>query len=66
MKRRVLIRHLRAHDCELLREGSKHSVYFNPARLKTSAVPRPREINDHLAMKICRVLEVPSPGIDQP
>ena len=36
MKRRVLIRHLRAHDCELLREGSKHSVYFNPTRLKTS------------------------------
>ena len=65
MKRRVLIRHLRAHHCELLREGSKHSVYFNPARLKTSAVPRHREINDYLAMKICRDLEVPSPGMDQ-
>ena len=56
MKRRVLIRHLRAHHCELLREGSKHSVYFDPARLKTSAVPRHREINDYLAMKICRDL----------
>ena len=66
MKRRVLIRHLRAHHCELLREGSKHSVYFNPARLKTSAVPRHREINDYLALKVCRDLEVPSPGIDQP
>jgi len=33
VKRRVLIRHLRAHHRELLREGSKHSVYFNPTRL---------------------------------
>jgi mRNA interferase HicA len=65
VKRRVLIRHLRAHDCELLREGSKHSVYFNPTRLKTSAVPRHREINDYLASKICRDLEVPSPGTDR-
>lgn len=62
MKRRVLIRHLCAHHCELLREGSKHSVYFNPARLKTSAVPRHREINDYLASKICRDLEVPTPS----
>jgi len=59
VKRRVLIRHLRAHDCQLLREGSKHSVYINPDRLKTSAVPRHRHINDYLAEKICRDLEIP-------
>jgi len=63
VKRRVLIRHLRAHHCELLREGSKH---FNPARNKTSAVPSHRDINDYLASKICRDLGVPAPGIDQP
>jgi len=61
VKRRALIRHLRAHDCELLREGSKHSVYFNAARLKTSTIPRHREINDYLIRKICRDLEIPNP-----
>ena len=64
MKRRVLIRHLRLHDCQLLREGSRHSIYFNPARLKTSTVPRHREIDDYLVRKICRDLEIPSLGAE--
>ena len=61
MKRRDLIRHLSAHNCKLLREGGKHSVYCNPARLKVSSVPRHRDIDDYLARKICRDLEIPSP-----
>ena len=28
MKRRQLLRHLRGHGCELLREGGNHSVTF--------------------------------------
>ncbi|HKZ52589.1 MAG TPA: type II toxin-antitoxin system HicA family toxin [Candidatus Acidoferrales bacterium] len=53
--------HLLRHGCELLREGSRHSVYYNPALNKTSTVPRHREINDFLARKICRDLGVPEP-----
>lgn len=61
MKRRDLIRHLEAHGCELLREGGNHSMYINRAAQTTSAVPRHREINDFLARKICRDLQIPEP-----
>ena len=61
MKRRDLIRHLEAHGCELLREGAKHSVYVNRRTRKASTVPRHRELDEFLARKICRDLEVPGP-----
>jgi mRNA interferase HicA len=59
MKRRDLIQHLEKHGCEFLREGSKHSVYVNRAAQKTSTVPRHREIEEFLARKICKDLQVP-------
>ncbi|HEV3002935.1 MAG TPA: type II toxin-antitoxin system HicA family toxin [Pirellulales bacterium] len=61
MKRRELIRHLETHGCRLLRDRGKHSIYVNSANSRTSAVPRHREINEHLAGKICRDLEIPEP-----
>lgn len=61
MKRRALIRHLRAHGCYLLREGGNHSVFVNPDNNRISAVPRHREINDFIARKICRDLGIPEP-----
>ena len=61
MKRRELIRHLEENGCLELREGGKHSVYVNPHRKKVSAVPRHNEINEILARKICRDLEMPKP-----
>ncbi|WP_337176435.1 type II toxin-antitoxin system HicA family toxin [Paludisphaera sp.] len=61
MKRRDLVRHLERHGCRLLREGGRHSIFFNPANGTTSAVPRHAEIYDFLALKICRDLQVPSP-----
>ena len=36
MKRRDLVRHLEAHRCQLLREGSRHSVFVNRAKGKSS------------------------------
>jgi mRNA interferase HicA len=60
MKRRDLLRHLERHGCALLREGASHSVYVNRSTAKASTVPRHREINDFLARKICRDLEVPN------
>jgi len=61
MKRLDLVRHLEAHGCQLLREGANHSVYVNRAAHKTSTVPRHREINDYLADKICKDLEIAPP-----
>ena len=61
MKRADLVRHLERNGCVLLREGAKHSVFVNRARNKSSTVPRHREINDFLAKKICRDLEVVEP-----
>ncbi len=62
MRRRALLAHLRTHGCRLLREGKGHSVYLNPASLRTSTVPRHREISPWLARKICRDLGVPAPA----
>lgn len=63
MKRRDLTRHLEANGCELLREGGRHTVYVNRRTRKVSTLPRHREINEHLARKICRDLEVPLPAV---
>lgn len=61
MKRADLIRHLRAQDREPLREGSRHSVWVNRDAGKATLLPRHREINEFLARKICRDLEVDEP-----
>jgi predicted RNA binding protein YcfA (HicA-like mRNA interferase family) len=61
VKRADLVRHLQKHGCALLREGAKHSVFLNPRSGRVSTVPRHREINDYLAIKICRDLDVPDP-----
>ncbi|MDA0747148.1 MAG: type II toxin-antitoxin system HicA family toxin [bacterium] len=61
MKRRDLLRHLERHGCQFLREGGNHTVYVNRAVRSASSIPRHREINDFLAKKICRDLQVPEP-----
>ena len=61
MKRTDLIRYLLEHGCEFLREGGRHSVYVNRMAGKSSTVPRHREINEILAKKICKDLEIDPP-----
>jgi predicted RNA binding protein YcfA (HicA-like mRNA interferase family) len=61
MKRKDLIRHLEVHGCELLREGGSHTIYINRSNRSSAAVPRHRDVNDFLARKICRDLQVPEP-----
>jgi len=61
MKRLDLEKNLRQHGCQSLREGGRHSIWWNPANRKVSSIPRHREINDFTARKICRDLEVPEP-----
>lgn len=59
MKRKDLIRYLHSQDCELLREGARHSWWHNPKQNKRSAVPRHTEVNDNLIKKICKDLGIP-------
>ncbi|WP_373530373.1 type II toxin-antitoxin system HicA family toxin [Nostoc sp.] len=59
MKRRELIRHLEKNGCLFLREGGRHTIYYNLSNNRTSAVPRHTEIVDILAVKICKDLEIP-------
>ncbi|MGH9780369.1 MAG: type II toxin-antitoxin system HicA family toxin [Candidatus Acidiferrales bacterium] len=62
MKRRDLLSHLVEHGCQLVREGARHSVFYNPQKNATSTIPRHREINEFLARKICRDPGVPRPS----
>jgi len=48
VKRRDLERHLRAHGCQLVDEGARHTKWAGPAGQR-SAVPRHREIAPGLA-----------------
>jgi len=61
MKRKDLIKHLLKKGCVFIREGAKHSVFFNPLLRKTSTIPRHNEIDNFLAKKICRDLGVEPP-----
>lgn len=61
MKRRDLICHVEWYGCELLREGGSHSIYVNRAAQKSTAIPRHREINEFLVLKICKDLKIPKP-----
>ena len=56
MKRLDLIRHRERHGCEFLGEGGNHTIYVNRAAKKVSAVPRHREIKEHLARHILKML----------
>lgn len=61
MKRRALVRHLTKNGCDELREGRKHTVWWNPANRQTSTVPRHTEVIDQLVVKICKDLGIPKP-----
>jgi len=60
VKRHELLDHLGRNGCRLEREGSRHSIYHNPRTGAIAPVPRHSEIDNRLAVRICRQLEVPS------
>jgi len=60
MKRKELLDHLHLHGCMFMREGGNHTWYLNPAQNRRSSIPRHSEINDILAVKICKDLGVVS------
>ncbi len=61
MKRRDLLRHLERCGCEFLREGGNHTIYANRKARKVSSIPRHKEIDEGLARKICKDLDVTKP-----
>ena len=61
MRRHDLLRHLARHGCEMLREGSKHTVDLNRQARTVSTIPRHREIKAVLVKKICQDREIPEP-----
>jgi len=58
LKRHELIGHLKNHGCLLDREGSRHTIYTNPANGAKAPVPRHAEIDNRLARKICQQLAI--------
>ena len=58
MKRKDFIKYLISEGCIFIREGAKHSVFFNSLTKRTSTVPRHNEVDNFLAIKICRDLGV--------
>jgi mRNA interferase HicA len=58
MKRRLLVQHLEANGCRLVREGGRHSWWENPLLHRRTAIPRHNEISDILARKIFKDLGI--------
>jgi mRNA interferase HicA len=63
MKRVDRIRTIEQMGCQLVGHGAKHDWYINPGTGVLQAVPRHREINEHLARRIIRSLATP---VDEP
>ena len=64
MKRQLLIKHLIANNCVLLREGAKHSMYKNLSNGKFTAVPRHPDIQEITVKEICKQLDIPTSKIN--
>jgi predicted RNA binding protein YcfA (HicA-like mRNA interferase family) len=58
VKRHEIVDHLQRHGCRLEREGSRHTIYTNPATGAKAPVPRHAEIDNRLARKICQQLGI--------
>ena len=61
MKRRQLEKHLREHQCEFLRHGSRHDYWVNTTNGQRAPIPRHNEIKRTTAQAICKQLGVPDP-----
>jgi len=56
MKRQDLIRRLEQAGCVLVRPGRRHHWWRNPRTGVPQAIPRHREIDEHLAKHILKKL----------
>ena len=56
MKRQQFVHELEQAGCRLLRHGTRHDIYLNPASGRRAPVPRHSEIKDSLCRLIRRQL----------
>jgi len=56
MKRGDLRRELERMGCVFIRHGAKHDWYQNPRTKVSQPIPRHREIKEHLARHIMKML----------
>jgi predicted RNA binding protein YcfA (HicA-like mRNA interferase family) len=56
VKRTDLIKTIEGMGCVLVRHGGKHDWYRNPATGVSQPVPRHRELKEHLARRIIKML----------
>jgi len=56
MKRKDLLKKLNDSGCILVRHGSRHDLYKNPATGKKQPIPRHNEIDENLARHIIKTL----------
>ena len=61
MKRVQFEQHLKINGCMLLREGSNHSIWINPANNFQTSVPRHPEIVKITCNVVCKQLSIPAP-----
>ena len=59
MKRNQIIKYLQKNGCVWDREGSNHTIYYNPKMNLSTSVPRHQEIDDRICNEICKQLGVP-------
>ena len=59
MKRVDLIKAIEGNGCEFVRHGGKHDWYRHPTTGVSQPVPRHREVDEHLARRILRMLSNP-------
>jgi predicted RNA binding protein YcfA (HicA-like mRNA interferase family) len=56
VKRLDLVKTIEGLGCLLIRNGARHDWYRNPATGASQPVPRHREIKEHLARHIIKML----------
>jgi predicted RNA binding protein YcfA (HicA-like mRNA interferase family) len=56
VKHRDLIKKIEEFGCVFIRHGGKHDWYQNPTTKVSQPVPRHREIKEHLARHILKML----------
>jgi predicted RNA binding protein YcfA (HicA-like mRNA interferase family) len=59
MKRAKLLKYLKENGCDFFKEGTNHTIFINRKTNNLSTIPRHNDINDILAAKICKDLNVP-------
>jgi mRNA interferase HicA len=59
VKRRELIKQIESSGCVFMRHGGRQDWYQNPATKGSQPAPRHRDLKEHLARHILKMLGIP-------